>query len=58
MCARVNCPECKKPTFAGCGAHVEMVLADVPKDQRCKCHEKPRDTKPAQGAKANPPRAF
>lgn len=58
MCARVTCPKCKKPTFAGCGAHVEMVLADVPKDQRCRCHEQARETKPSQDVKPSPPRAF
>ena len=39
MCRRVECPECNKPTFAGCGMHVEQVLADVPRDERCKCRE-------------------
>ncbi len=37
MCRRVNCNKCNKPTFAGCGMHVEQVLGDVPKDQRCAC---------------------
>jgi len=23
--------------FAGCGMHVEEVLGDVPKDERCQC---------------------
>ena len=39
MCRRVTCPKCEKPTFAGCGAHVEQVLGDVPKDLRCRCAE-------------------
>jgi hypothetical protein len=39
MCRRVTCEKCQKPTYAGCGAHIEMVLGDVPKDQRCKCRE-------------------
>jgi hypothetical protein len=39
MCRRVECPKCGKPTFAGCGMHVEQVLGNVPKDQRCKCAE-------------------
>jgi hypothetical protein len=26
-----------KPTFAGCGAHVEQVLRGVPPAARCKC---------------------
>ena len=37
MCRRVNCPQCNKPTFAGCGMHVEQVLGDVPQAQRCAC---------------------
>lgn len=39
MCRRVECSNCRKPTFAGCGAHVEQVLGDVPKEQRCCCRE-------------------
>ncbi len=42
MCRRVTCPGCGKPTFAGCGAHVEQVLGDVPTAQRCRCHGEPR----------------
>lgn len=51
MCRRVNCKICQRPTWAGCGAHVEQVLGDVPKAQRCQGH-KPgeRPTKPV-GAK-------
>ncbi|GAA4851462.1 hypothetical protein GCM10025787_38410 [Saccharopolyspora rosea] len=37
MCRRVECRTCRKPTYAGCGQHVEQVLADVPKAQRCAC---------------------
>ncbi|MEN9799467.1 MAG: hypothetical protein RL653_3164 [Pseudomonadota bacterium] len=40
MCRRVTCSKCSKPTFAGCGQHVEQVLGDVPKADRCRCHEK------------------
>lgn len=39
MCSRVTCSKCGKPTFAGCGMHVESVLGNVPRDQRCKCRE-------------------
>lgn len=39
MCRRVTCEKCGKPTFAGCGAHIEQVLGDVPKGERCKCRE-------------------
>ncbi len=37
MCARVTCNRCGKPTWAGCGQHVESALAGVPKDARCQC---------------------
>jgi hypothetical protein len=37
MCRRVTCGRCGKPTFAGCGAHVEQVLGDVPLAARCQC---------------------
>jgi hypothetical protein len=47
MCTRVECKQCGKPSYAGCGAHVEQVLADVAKDDRCKCREKKRDAKAA-----------
>jgi hypothetical protein len=50
MCRRVTCSRCGKPTFAGCGAHIEQVLGDVPKQDRCRCGE----TKAAsQGAAPN-----
>ena len=39
MCRRTTCNKCNKPSWAGCGAHVEAVLGNVPKDARCKCRE-------------------
>jgi len=39
MCRAITCSKCKRPTWAGCGAHVESVLGNVPTDQRCKCRE-------------------
>lgn len=39
MCRRVTCEKCKRPTYAGCGMHVEQVLRDVPAAQRCRCRE-------------------
>jgi hypothetical protein len=38
MCQRISCRECGKPTFAGCGRHVESVLGDVPPAERCPGH--------------------
>jgi hypothetical protein len=46
MCRRVTCPSCGKPDWAGCGAHIESVLGDVPKDARCKCREQPAAERP------------
>jgi hypothetical protein len=42
MCRRIDCPKCGRPTFAGCGMHVEQVLGNVPPAQRCRCREEPR----------------
>lgn len=38
MCAQVTCPACGKPTWAGCGNHIEEALSNVPKNARCTCH--------------------
>ncbi len=46
MCRRIQCQECGKPTYAGCGAHIEQVLGDVPKAQRCECREQVASTTP------------
>jgi ribosomal 50S subunit-associated protein YjgA (DUF615 family) len=45
MCSRIKCTQCDKPSYAGCGAHIEQVLGDVPKDERCKCRERKREAK-------------
>lgn len=37
MCQRVTCRRCGKPTYEGCGNHVEQVLGNVPVAQRCSC---------------------
>jgi hypothetical protein len=51
MCRRVECAKCGRPTFAGCGAHVEQVLGDVPPAARCQCRDEPTKTPgPASGA--------
>ena len=53
MCRRVECPKCGRPTFAGCGAHVEQVLGDVPPEARCQCREE-RAKNPGPAASAAP----
>lgn len=51
MCQRVKCPSCGKPSFTGCGRHVEQVLGDVPVAERCHCRE---DAKAKEGASGAP----
>ena len=41
MCVAITCPQCGKPGFKGCGAHVEQVLGHVPKADRCQCQAAP-----------------
>ena len=49
MCRRVQCGACGKPTYAGCGMHVEQVLGDVPKGERCRCAEEEKEaSRPAK----------
>lgn len=38
MCHKVNCRKCGKPTWAGCGNHIESALKGVAKSQRCQGH--------------------
>lgn len=40
MCYRTECPTCHKPTWAGCGKHIESALAGVPEADRCQCRNK------------------
>ena len=37
MCIAVKCRKCDRPTWKGCGAHVEQVLGHVPPAERCQC---------------------
>ena len=39
MCRRIDRQKCGRPTYAGCGAHVEQVLVNVPGPDRCHCKE-------------------
>lgn len=40
MCRAVRCRKCGKTGWVGCGRHVDQVMADVPKTQRCPGHPK------------------
>lgn len=54
MCQRTQCNICKKPTYSGCGRHIEAVLGDVPPDQRCRCREQAAATSDQRDAKPKP----
>ena len=45
MCKAITCGKCKRPTWAGCGAHIDQVLGHVPATERCQC----RAAAPAAG---------
>jgi hypothetical protein len=49
MCQRITCRECGKPSFAGCGRHVESVLGDVPDAERCPGHTREDSTSASPG---------
>ena len=37
MCSKVECKKCGKPTWQGCGEHVEEALYGVAIEDRCAC---------------------
>ncbi len=37
MCVAVECAQCHKTTWEGCGLHIEEALAGVPDAARCQC---------------------
>ena len=49
MCQRVTCKSCGKPTYSGCGRHIEAVLGDVPTAARCQCRESTSRAAPVAG---------
>ncbi len=38
MCRAVKCKTCGRTTWAGCGQHVQHVMASVPAADRCPGH--------------------
>jgi hypothetical protein len=48
MCRQTTCRTCQKPTWAGCGAHVEQVLGHIPKAERCQGHTRTPNPKTAK----------
>jgi hypothetical protein len=51
MCRRIECSKCGRPTYAGCGLHVEQVLGDVPPSDRCRCREEEGEADPQTGGR-------
>jgi len=49
MCRRITCGTCDKPSFSGCGAHVDHVLGDVAVKDRCACSTGDKTTKRSGG---------
>ena len=40
MCRSVRCKTCGKTSWAGCGQHVDQVMAGVRREDRCPGHPK------------------
>jgi len=55
MCRRIECAKCGRPTYAGCGAHVERVLANVSVPERCHCRKAPLETPELQAKREQQP---
>jgi len=53
MCQRVTCKSCGKPTYAGCGRHIEAVLGDVAPEARCRCRESATKPAPQSGKRGS-----
>ncbi|WP_167853928.1 hypothetical protein [Acidipropionibacterium timonense] len=49
MCHRITCPLCGRPSWEGCGRHVEDALAGVARADRCPGHD------PGEYARAHVP---
>jgi hypothetical protein len=48
MCRATTCRTCGKTTWAGCGQHVDQVMARVPRADRCPGHQQAAE--PAGGS--------
>lgn len=46
MCRAVKCRSCGKSTWAGCGNHVQEVMRNIPKSDRCTCDRNAPKPKP------------
>lgn len=50
MCFQVECSSCRRPSWAGCGNHIDGCLRDVKMEERCAC--KARTTAEHRSAKS------
>lgn len=48
MCSRITCGKCKKPTWTGCGQHIDQALKGVPKSERCRCRAEASMVRPEE----------
>ncbi len=48
MCRPATCKQCGKATWAGCGQHVDSVMAGIPAAQRCTRDPATHAAKPAR----------
>lgn len=56
MCRAVTCTTCGLTTWAGCGQHVDSVMAGVPRSQRCPGHaDSGQPAHPVSGASGQQP---
>ncbi|AAW43386.1 hypothetical protein J008_02467 [Cryptococcus neoformans] len=55
MCKQVTCPNDGKPTWWGCGKHVEQALASIPPSDRCDCPHEPASVPGMYEVKKNGP---
>jgi hypothetical protein len=44
MCSTASCIQMREDNMAGCGEHVDAVMATVPSVRRCRCEPVPRKT--------------
>jgi hypothetical protein len=58
MCRRIDCAKCGRPSYAGCGAHVEQVLGNVPPAERCSCREEQAKAKNVEPEQRTEPRSW
>lgn len=52
MCRPVACKKCGKTTWAGCGEHVDSVMASIPTNDRCRCSDDAKSSVGAQKSSA------